>query len=220
MSAAESNGASDLSLAVTQLMKGVVYREAHERAWRDLLALRAQVSDYVAVLGLEAVVDEAEGYAFLRSLPDPVAEQDGRSGPPRLVARRSLSFHVSLLLVLLRKRLAEFDASGAENDGRLILGKEQIAELLRVFVPAGSNEVKVITQLDGHLKKVVELGYLRQVPGPEDLYEVRRILKAFVDGQWLAEFDERLARYRALVLGQDADDASGTAANAPMEAGR
>ena len=27
-------------------------------------------------------------------------------------------------------------------------------------------------------------------------FEVRRILKAFVDAQWLAEFDERLARYK------------------------
>ena len=218
MSAAADSG-HDLSLAVTQLMKGVVYRETHERAWRDLLALRAQVADYVAVLGLEAVVDESEGYAFLRSAPDTAAEQDGRPAPPRLVARRSLSFHVSLLLVLLRKRMAEFDASGAENDGRLILGREQIAELLRVFLPAASNEVRVLTQLDGHLKKAVDLGFLRQVPGPEDLYEVRRILKAFVDGQWLAEFDERLARYRALVLGQDTDG-GGTVANAPMEADR
>jgi hypothetical protein len=29
------------------------------------------------------------------------------------------------------------------------------------------------------------------------MYEVRRILKAFVDAQWLAEFDTRLAAYQA-----------------------
>jgi hypothetical protein len=31
------------------------------------------------------------------------------------------------------------------------------------------------------------------------MVEVRRILKAFVDAQWLAEFDQRLAAYRSLL---------------------
>jgi len=34
---------------------------------------------------------------------------------PRLVQRRALSFPVSLLLALLRKKLAEFDAGGGEG---------------------------------------------------------------------------------------------------------
>jgi hypothetical protein len=193
----------DLSLAVTQLMKGVVYRDTHERAWRDLLALQAQAGDYVAVMGLTIVVDEAEGYAFLRSVPDGEDEDEGRAHVPRLIARRSLSFHVSLLLALLRKRLAEFDASGADNDGRLMLKREEIVELLQIFLPAGSNEVRLVNQIDGHLKKTVELGFLRPVPGQEGLYEVRRILKAFVDGQWLADLDRRLAEYRELLTGGD-----------------
>jgi hypothetical protein len=29
------------------------------------------------------------------------------------------------------------------------------------------------------------------------MYEVRRILKAYVDAQWLADFDQRLAAYQA-----------------------
>jgi hypothetical protein len=31
--------------------------------------------------------------------------------------------------------------------------------------------------------------------GQDQQYEVRRILKAFVDAQWLVEFDRRLAEY-------------------------
>jgi hypothetical protein len=34
---------------------------------------------------------------------------------------------------------------------------------------------------------------------------VRRILKAFVDGQWLADFDRRLAEYAALLTDRGAD---------------
>ena len=37
----------DLSQAVTQLMKGVVYRDTHEKAWRHLLALQPPLGDHV-----------------------------------------------------------------------------------------------------------------------------------------------------------------------------
>src|SRR5260370_28872103 len=129
----------DLSLAVTQLMKGVVYRDTQERAWRHLLQLQPQVRDYVAVLGLQVVVDEAEGYAFCRQRPPDEARDDNTDPVPRLIPRRPLSFHVSLLLALLRKKLAEFDSQG--GDTRLMLTREQIAETMQGFLPATSNDV-------------------------------------------------------------------------------
>jgi hypothetical protein len=122
-----------------------------------------------------------------------------------LVRRQPLSFLVSLLLALLRKKLAEFDASG--GDTRLILPRSAVVELVRVFLPAGSNESRLIDQIETQLNKVIELGFVRrlkaQVDGAsgraaqEPVYEVRRILKAFVDAQWLADFDQRLAAYQA-----------------------
>jgi hypothetical protein len=192
----------DLPLAVTQLMKGVVYRDAHDRAWRQLLQLQAQVRDYVAVIGLTVVIDEAEGYAFLRSRPEEAGADDDASqpAPPRLIARRSLSFHVSLLLALLRKKLAEFDARN--SDTRLMLTREQIVEMIRLFLPASSNEARLVDQIDSYIAKAVELGFLRQVRGQDSLFEVRRILKAFVDGQWLADFDRHLAEYAAELAGE------------------
>lgn len=189
----------DLSQAVTQLMKGVVYRDTHDKAWRHLLALQPQVHDYVAVLGLLVVIDEAEGYAFLRQRP---ADDPDEPNPlPRLIPRRSLSFHVSLLLALLRKKLAEFDAHG--GDSRLMLSREQITEMIRVFLPPTSNEARLTDQIDAHINKAVEYGFLRQAKNTEQVYEVRRILKAFVDGQWLADFDEKLAEYAGLVTGDE-----------------
>jgi hypothetical protein len=188
----------DLSVAVTHLMKGVIYRDTHEQAWQHLLQLQPQVQDYVAVLGLHVVVDEAEGYAFCRQRPDD-AEAEAVSPIPRLIPRRSLSFHVSLLLALLRKKLAEFDAQG--GDTRLMLSREQVREMVRVFLPPTSNEARLADQIDANVAKVVELGYLRPVKGIDQVYEVRRILKAFVDGQWLADFDARLAQYADTLAG-------------------
>jgi hypothetical protein len=191
---------TDLSTLAITLLKGVIYREGDERMWGALLDLQARVRDYVSVLGLELVLDEAEGYAFLRSRPEQ-AEDDAAPKVPRLIARRPISFPVSLLLALLRKKLAEFDAGGGET--RLVLSRDDIIELVRVFLPDSSNEAKLIDQIEIHINKAIELGFLRRLKvtsGPSN-FEVRRILKAFVDAQWLSEFDTRLAAYRAHQMG-------------------
>jgi hypothetical protein len=191
---ASTETAPELSTLVVPLLKGVLYQENDAGEWAALLRLQARVRDYVAVMGLDLILDEAEGYAFLRSRPPSDAAQDSL---PRLIARRPLSFPVSLLLALLRKKLAEFDAAG--GDTRLVLSRDEIADLIRVFLPEGSNEAKLIDQVDAHINKVVELGLLRRLkpqPGQPVVVEVRRIVKAFVDAQWLAEFDQKLETYR------------------------
>ncbi|MES2362471.1 MAG: DUF4194 domain-containing protein [Pseudomonadota bacterium] len=187
----------DLTAVVVPLLKGVLYREEDAALWAALLRLQSRVRDYTAVLALDLVLDEAEGYAFLRSCTS--AEDEDSPKLPRLVRRQPLTFQVSLLLALLRKKLAEFDASG--GDTRLILSRDAVVELIRVFLPAGSNESRLIDNVETHLNKVIELGFVRllkpSVAGQEAMFEVRRILKAFVDAQWLADFDQRLAVYKA-----------------------
>lgn len=179
---------AELTPVLVSLLKGVVYRDTHERVWPGLLTQRHAVSDHLALLGLTLIIDEVEGYAYLRS-----SESDEDEDRPRLVARRALSFPVSLLLALLRRRLAEFDATSA--DTRLVLTRAQIAEMLRLFLADTTNEVRLLDSIDAHVNKVVDLGFLRRLRGAPDTFEVRRIIKAYVDGQWLAEFDRRLAEY-------------------------
>lgn len=202
---------TDLSTLAITLLKGVIYRESDERLWAALLNLQARVRDYMTVIGLDLVLDEAEGYAFLRSKSeDDEIEADKL---PRLVARRPLSFQVSLLLVLLRKKLAEFDASGV--DTRLVLSRDEIVDLIKVFLPDSSNEARLIDQIETHINKAVELGFLRRLKttsGPAG-FEVKRILKAFVDAQWLADFDAQLAIYQnQLATGSGGDDGNRTLA--------
>jgi len=187
----------DLSAVVIPLLKGVIYQESDDGMWSALLNLQTRVRDYVAVLDLALVLDEAEGYAFLRSRHPEGDEDKAAPKLPRLIARRPLSFSVSLLLALLRKRLAEFDKGGGET--RLVLSREDIVEMIRVFLPQRSNEARLIDQIESHINKVVELGFLRKlkpVNSQVASYEVRRILKAFVDAQLLSEFDARLEEYK------------------------
>jgi hypothetical protein len=196
--------AADLSTLLIGLLKSVLYRDNDEPQWAVLLNLQARVRDYVGVLNLDLILDEAEGYAFLKSRPEP-DEEDASPRLPRLVARRPLSFPVSLLLALLRKKLAEFDAGG--GDTRLILSREDMVELVRVFLPEGPNEARLIDQIETTINKVADLGFLHKLKPASGAsanspsYEVRRILKAFVDAQWLAEFDSRLADYQNNLTG-------------------
>ena len=198
----------ELSLLLITLFKGVLYREEDGPLWQSLQQLQAQVRDYVTVLGLELALDEAEGYAFLKSLPPPA--DDSAAPLPRLIARRPLSFPVSLLLALLRKHLAEHDASG--DQVRLILSQSEIVDLIRVFLPDASNEARLIDQIDSHINKVIELGFLRRLKQNSavdsekgQIFEVRRILKAYVDGQWLSEMEARLGEYRVNIAGNNSN---------------
>ena len=200
----ETRTPEELPAVVTRLFKGVLYAENDEKVWQSLLGLTSHVRDYVSVLGLDLVLDEPEGFAFLRSKDDP----DGTL--PRLIARRTLTFHVSLLLALLRRRMMEFDINSGEL--RLIMTEQDIADMVSVFLPESSNEARVLDRLGADIKKVVELGFLRKLKGQVDTYEVARILKAYVDAQWLEEFDARLADYRATLAGEPPTSAAASGA--------
>lgn len=180
-----------LSPVLISLLKGVVYQDQQQKIWQDLVNLQGPVSDYVAVLGLDLFIDEAEGFAYLKQ-QEGVEESDGEE-MPRLVARRALSYPVSLLCILLRKKLLEADAEG---ETRVILERKQIVDTLAVFLPTRANEARIVEQVDAHVNRLVEFGFLRRLRGETELFEVRRILKAFVDADWVADFKEKLESYK------------------------
>lgn len=178
-----------VAAAIIRLMQGVVYRESDEDTWITLERLGGGVRDHFATIGIDVVIDDTEGYAYLRSRP----VEDGDEELPRLVRRRALTYNVSLLLVLLRKRLVEFETTGGE--GRLVLSTEQIVEMLRLFQSESTNDARAVDQAETTIKKAAELGFLRQLRVQNDQWEVRRILKAYVDAQTLSDFAAKLREY-------------------------
>ncbi|WP_241758107.1 DUF4194 domain-containing protein [Myxococcus landrumensis] len=187
--------ASDaLSHVVVSLLKGVVYREENPSLWQSLLKLHARVSDHVSVLGLGLVLDEPEGYAYLRQR----AEGEGASEPPRLIARRQLGYGLSLLLALLRKRLADADA--AAGGTRLVMRRHELQELVRLFLPGGTNEVRWVERVNQDIERAVGMGFLKPLGEEADTFEVRRILKAFVTAHCLEGLEQRLAAYHAQLV--------------------
>lgn len=186
-----------VATAIIALMRGVVYRESAEEVWATLQHRSASVRDHFSTIGLDMILDEAEGYAYLRT-EEPA---EGEEPLPRLIRRRALTYPVSLLLVLLRKRLVEFETSS--SDGKLVLSRDQVAEMLRLFFADASDEARLVDQVDRTLKQAAELGFVRELPGQPGQWEVRRILKAYVDAQTLSDFSGKLQEYARVRGGDD-----------------
>jgi len=181
------------------LLRGLVERERSPDFCQTLMGNQSHVRDYFGRIGLDLIIDETDGFAYLTQR----APREGEPELPRLVVRRQLSYRISLMLALLRKRLAEHDA--ASGEARLVLTSSEIADLVRLFQPDTTNEAKLEDQVAQDIGKVVELEFLKPLKGRADSYEVRRILRSFVDAQWLGQLNGRLADYLAFARGDLAD---------------
>ncbi|ADY55170.1 hypothetical protein Sgly_0817 [Syntrophobotulus glycolicus DSM 8271] len=185
------------SRALVALLKNVVFKETDPEHWEVILARRYQIEDYVSKIGLTLMVDEMDGYGYLKQR----SYGEGEEEIPRLVPRHALSYPVSLLLVLLRKQLLEFDSS--TGDQRLIVTRRQIAERMRLFLKDTTNEAKMVADIDRHIDRIEKMGFLRRLRGSEESFEVQRILRGFVNGQWLQHLNERLDLYRVYAGGAE-----------------
>ena len=178
-----------LPVLLIYLLKGVMHQEDDIKRWQNLLDFQGSVQDYLTVIGLELVIFEDEGFAYLRNRERTEEEADR----PQLIVRRPLSYSVSLLLAQLRRKMAEHDASSGEE--RLIIDKQEIVDLMGTFYTSGTNEVQFTRKIGSVVQKVADLGFIRFIGVKKEKIEVKRILKAFVDAQWLQEFDIRLKEY-------------------------
>jgi hypothetical protein len=176
----------DRSALLIRLLKGPVYRARHRDLWEQLLRDQQAIRDYFQHLGLGLTLDEAEGYAFMAQLQ---FENDDAE-LPRLIPRRSLTLAQTLLLVALRKRLAEHDDE--ESAPRLIVNRQEIYQWLQPYSPEVSNELKQQREYDALIKKVIEMGFLSTITNFPDDFEVQRIIKAFVNAEQIAEFSQLL----------------------------
>ncbi|OQK15376.1 hypothetical protein AU255_18065 [Methyloprofundus sedimenti] len=187
-----------ISPIIIHLLKGILFRNQQPMLWHDLLSLQSQVLDYVKVMGLDLAIDDTEGYAWLtQSIPD----EDEKDPLPRLIARRPLSYPISLLCVLLRKKMAEADSSGA--DIRVIVSRQELSNAMLVFMPEKSNEAQISASINATINKVIELGFLRKLTNDNENLEIQRIISALVDADWTADFNQKLATYQAYAESTD-----------------
>lgn len=181
----ENSKEYEFSQAVILLMKGAIQRDEQQKLWNIIMEQQAKISDYVAKLGLFLIVDKTAGYAFLR--------QNDNTELPRLVNRHQLGYGLSILLIMLRKGLGEFDSINGSS--YLLMTRKDIQLKLKSFYPSITNETRYINEIDRNIRRAMELGFLREVPGDSDTFEVRELIRSFVTAQWLKDFDDRLQDY-------------------------
>ncbi|MBN2735800.1 MAG: DUF4194 domain-containing protein [Spirochaetales bacterium] len=185
----------DLAALVIKLLRGPVYEEDSD--WSLLLVMRNKVTDYLGLIGLEIDLQEAEGFCYLRQME--AQEDSPESRIPRLVTRRRITFEATLLCVILREELERFDTSSSEST-RLFIRKKEIRERIRIYFKEKTDETSLFRELDKYIHQVESLGFLKQInltgsQDNEDVYEVRRIIKAKVDPEFLNDFKKRLEIY-------------------------
>jgi hypothetical protein len=170
------------------LLKGVVYSH-NEKVWDDLVKPEneADVKRYFADINLELILDKSEGYAYLKQ------KQSEDENTLSLIDRRQLTFHVSLLCLLLRKHLIENDQDGESS--KAILTRDEIIQLAKPFYKETTNEAGQQKHIETALKKVIDEGFLRKMKTEDEQYEINRIIKAFVNADVVKDSLEKLQNY-------------------------
>ena len=182
-------GFSPKSFVLAKLLVQPIYREDGS-VWDTLRAERDSITHYFRQIGQEVVIDEAEGYAFLRQI-----EAEGSDVVPRVGRRQSLGYTATLLLVCLREELARFDAA-PDDSTRLVLTKQQLRDLVSQFRRETNDQTRDVRTIDGAIRRLEELSFLRPFgPVEAETFEVMRILKARFGPSELQEIKDRLARH-------------------------
>jgi len=177
------------SFVLARLLLEPIYRE-DSSLWDSLRAERDAIGHYFRQIGQELVVDEAEGYAFLRQI-----ESEGGDPVPRIGRRQSLGYTATLLLVCLREELARFDAAPEEST-RLVLTRQQLRDLVGQFLRESNNQIRDVRTIDTAIRRLEELGFLRTFGPPDaETFEVMRILKARFGPADVEEVRKRLATH-------------------------
>jgi hypothetical protein len=178
--------------SIVKLLKEVIYYE-DSKAWSNILDYQIEISQYFDVIGIELIVDKKDGFAFLKQKE---LDEDGTT--IGLTRRTPLSYELTLISVLLREWIEEFEIKDTDSRNLFITHK-QIKDRAEFFFKEKSNKVKLLKNIDKYIKDTMELGFLKEIKKdkkfPNDtLYEVKRIIKAKITNDKLEEFKKKLER--------------------------
>ncbi len=199
---------------IVRLLQGPVYQEDLD-LWGKLGAEWERIRDHFMQMGLEVARDDAAGYAFVRHRED-IEDDDPDDGwgdsveapLPRLLRRTRLTYHQTILLVLLREELMRFEQN-QEEGSHLYRTTQELRDLMSAYYPELHDEKKVHRQISGLISKFEDWGLLRRVRDKDGgLYRVERIIKAKLPPEKLAEVREKLKqRTPELDGGMEEEDA-------------
>lgn len=177
------------SKAIVKLLKSPVERTS--TVWDDVINYQMEIQEYIGQIGLELIVKKDEGFAFVRQL------EDNEGNTLGLVTRRQIGFETSIVLVVLRQSLEEFDSNPTQLATEKFITDSEIRDELELFLQDGYNKLKFKKELDKYIRNVVELGYLREISKKDNdtKYQIHRIIKEKITLDILQDFKTKLQEY-------------------------
>ena len=176
--------------SAVKLLQGPIFEDQQD-VWNEVLQYQVELTQYFERIALEVVIDKRDGYAYLKQI-----ELDESGSTIGLIRRMPLTYDLTLVCVLLREWLLEFESSDLETANLYITPKE-FRDRMEMFFKEKTNELKFIKELNRHLDQCVDMGFLKLVhkdttSQDEYRYEVKRILKARVTTDELSKFKKQL----------------------------
>jgi hypothetical protein len=184
------NHKTKYSKAIVKLLKGSIDRNSN--IWDDVVNYQIEIQEYISQIGLELIVKKEEGFAFVKQYEDSEGNTLG------LVTRRQIGFEASIVLVVLRQSLEDFDSNPTQFQvSEKFITDSEIKEELELFLQEGFNKLKFQNSLDKYIKNVLDLGYLKEVIKKENetKYQIQRIIKEKVTLDILQDFKLKLQEY-------------------------
>jgi hypothetical protein len=178
------------SKAIVKLLKSPV--ERNSSVWNDVVIYQLEIQEFISQIGLELIVKKEEGFAFVKQFEDSEGNTLG------LITRRQIGFETSIILVVLRQALEEFDNNPTQFQvAERFISDTEIKEELELFLQEGYNRLRFLKDLDKYIKNVVELGYLKELSKKdnETKYQIQRIIKEKITLDILQEFKIKLQDY-------------------------
>ena len=179
---------------IIKLLQGPVYAD-DKNIWRELQAWSSAIQEYFGKIGMTLEIAEQDGFARIMQ---PEAGENDETPLPRLMRKQSLTYEATLLAVILREGLEEFDI---RSDGtKFYLTQKEIKERIELFYKEQSNKSKLWKDLSRPITSLLNIGVLklnREDAANKDnnQYEIKRIIKAFISNDKLEEIKNKLSNY-------------------------
>jgi hypothetical protein len=179
---------------IIKLLQGPIYAD-DKNVWRDLMGWQSAIQEYFGKIGIELVINEQDGFARVLQ---PEADEHDDNPLPRLMKKQTLNYEATLLAVILREGLEEFDI---KSDGsKFYLTQKEIKERIELFYKEQSNKSKLWKDLSKPITSLLNIGVLklnREDAAHKDnnKYEIKRIIKAFISNEKLEEIKNKLSNY-------------------------
>ena len=179
---------------IIKLLQGPVYAD-DKNIWRELQAWSSAIQEYFGKIGMTLEIAEQDGFARIMQ---PEAGENDETPLPRLMRKQSLTYEATLLAVILREGLEEFDI---KSDGtKFYLTQKEIKERIELFYKEQPNKSKLWKDLSKPITSLLNIGILklnREDAANKDnnQYEIKRIIKAFISNDKLEEIKNKLSNY-------------------------